>query len=74
MQETVMTKQQTKATTLEGTKTSVSTEIDKVVIGSIAAFAGVVGLWSIACLASAMFQAGGPLQLAGGWLKAVTGM
>ena len=74
MQETVLTKQKTKVTTLDGSKTSVSTEIDKVIIGSIAAFAGVVGLWSIACLTSAMFQAGGPLQLAGGWLKAVTGM
>lgn len=74
MQDTILTKQKTNATVQESSKTSVSTEIDKVIIGSIAAFAGVVGLWSIACLASAMFQAGGPLQLAGGWLKAVSGM
>ena len=74
MRDTVLTKQQTKTTVQQDTKTSVSTEVDKIIIGSIAAFAGVVGLWSIACLASAMFQAGGPLQLAGGWFKAVSGM
>ena len=74
MSDTVMTKQQTKSTVQQDTKTSVSTEVDKVIIGSIAAFAGLVGLWSIACLASAMFQAGGPLALAGGWFKAVSGM
>jgi len=69
-----MTKQQTKTTVQQDTKTTVSTEVDKVIIGSIAAFAGVVGLWSIACLASAMFQAGGPLALVGSWFKAVSGM
>lgn len=74
MKETVLTKQETRSTTLEGSRTSVSTEIDKVIIGSVAAFAGVVGLWSIACLGSAMFQAGGPLQLAGSWFKAISGM
>lgn len=74
MQETVLSKQKEKSSVQSSSKTSVSTEIDKIVIGSIAAFAGVVGLWSLACLASAMFQAGGPLQLAGGWFKAVSGM
>ena len=74
MSDTVLTKQKSKTKVQESSTTAVSTEIDKVIIGSIAAFAGVVGLWSIACLASAMFQAGGPLQLAGGWLKAVSGM
>ena len=74
MQETVLTKQQSKTTVQQDTKTTVSTEVDKVVIGSIAAFAGLVGLWSVACLMSAMFQAGGPLQLVGAWFKAVSGM
>jgi len=74
MQETVRSKQKTKSTVQENTKTTVSTEIDKVIIGSIAAFAGLVGLWSLACIGSAMFQAGGPLQLVGGWFKAVSGM
>ena len=74
MQETTLTKQQTKATDGQATKTSVSTEIDKIIIGGIAAFAGVIGLWSIACLASAMFQTGGPVGLAVGWFKAISGM
>ena len=74
MQETVLSKQQTKTTVQQNTKTTVSAEVDKDVIGSIAAFAGLVGLWSVACLASAMFQAGGPLQLIGSWFKVVSGM
>lgn len=74
MQDTVHSKLKSKSTVQENTGTTVSTEVDKIVIGSIAAFAGLVGLWSVACLASAMFQAGGPLQLVGGWFKAVSGM
>ncbi len=74
MQETVLSKEQSKSTVQENSTTTVSNEVDKVIIGSIAAFAGLVGLWSLACLASAMFQAGGPLQLVGGWFKAVSGM
>jgi len=74
MQETVRSKQKTRSTVQDNTRTTVSTEIDKVIIGSIAAFAGLVGLWSLACIGSAMFQAGGPLQLVGGWFKAVSGM
>jgi hypothetical protein len=53
---------------------TVSTEIDKVVIGSVIAFTAIVGLWVVACLGSAMYQAGGPLQLIGSWFKAVSGM
>ncbi|MBU0942955.1 MAG: hypothetical protein KJ804_07100 [Proteobacteria bacterium] len=74
MQDTVLSKQKDKTIVQENTKTTVSAEVDKVIIGSIAAFAGIVGLWSLACIASAMFQAGGPLQLVGGWFKAVSGM
>ena len=74
MQETVRSKQKTRSTVQDNTRTTVSTEIDKVIIGSIAAFAGLVGLWSLACIGTAMFQAGGPLQLVGGWFKAVSGM
>ncbi len=74
MQEATMVKQKTQATVGQTTKTSVSTEVDKIIIGSIAAFAGVIGLWSVACIGSAMFQAGGPVGLAVGWFKAVSGM
>ncbi len=74
MQETVLTKEKQKSSTQASSTSSVSTEIDKVIIGTIAAFAGLVGLWSLACLASAAFQAGGPLQLAGGWFRAISGL
>jgi hypothetical protein len=74
MTDTLLTKQQSQTGTLESTKTTVSAEIDKVIVGSIAAFTGIVGLWSVACLMSAMFQAGGPLQLAAGYFKALAGM
>lgn len=60
----------------ENSQTDAATEvvIDKVVIRSVAAFSGLVGLWALACLGSAMYQAGGPMQLVSGWFKAVTGM
>lgn len=75
MQETkVLRKQKSRVTTQETSQTTVSAEIDKVIIGSIAAFAGLIGIWSVACLASAMFQAGGPLGLIAGWFRAVSGM
>lgn len=74
MQDTALSKQNSKSGVQENTQTTVSSEVDKVIIGSIAAFAGLVGLWSIACLGSAMFQAGGPLQLLKGWFSAISGM
>ena len=73
-QDSVLSKQKSKTTVQENANTSVSTEVDKVIIGTIAAFAGLIGLWSVACIVSAMYQAGGPLQLIGGWFKAISGM
>jgi hypothetical protein len=73
-QDSVLSKQKSKTTVQENTNTSVSTEVDKVIIGTIAAFAGLIGVWSVACIVSAMYQAGGPLQLIGGWFKAISGM
>jgi hypothetical protein len=60
----------------ENSRADASTDlvVDKIVIRSVAAFAGLVGLWAMACLVSAMYQAGGPMQLISGWFKAVTGM
>ena len=74
MNQTTLTKVQDQINVQDKSGTTVSTEIDKVVIGSIAAFAGLIGLWSIACLGSAMFQAGGPIALFKGWFSAVSGM
>jgi hypothetical protein len=74
MSERILTKEQSQGRVQESSQTSVSAEVDKVVIGSVAAFTGIVGLWVVACLGSAMYQAGGPFQLVGAWFKAVTGM
>ncbi len=74
MSERILTKQQSQDRVQDRSQASVSAEVDKVVIGSVAAFTGIVGLWVVACLVSAMYQAGGPLQLIGGWFKAVSGM
>ncbi len=74
MTDATMTRVQSKSKAADKSKTTVATEIDKVIIGSVAAFTGVVGLWSLACIGVAMFQAGGPLQLVGGWFRAVSGM
>lgn len=73
MQDT-LTKQKVSTTVQENTTTTVSSEVDKVIVGSIAAFAGVVGIWSVASIVSAMFQSGGPLGLIKGWLSALSGM
>jgi len=74
MNDTTIAKSRSQVRTQDKSQTTVSSEVDKVIIGSIAACAGLIGIWSVACLASAMFQAGGPLQLIGGWFRAVSGM
>ncbi len=74
MNQATASKQQINTQATIDTKASISTEIDKVILGSVAAFVGVVALWSVAALTSAMFQAGGPLQLAGSYFKALAGM
>lgn len=74
MSERILTKQQTQGRVQDKSQTTVSAEVDKVVIVSVAAFTGIVGLWVAACLVSAMYQAGGPLQLIGGWFRAISGM
>jgi len=74
MSERILTKQQSQDRVQDRSQVSVSAEVDKVIIGSVAAFTGIVGLWVVACLVSAMYQAGGPLQLIGGWFRAVSGM
>jgi hypothetical protein len=74
MSERILTKQQSQSRVQDKSQTTVSAEVDKVVLGSVVAFTGIVGLWVAACLVSAMYQAGGPLQLIGGWFKAISGM
>jgi hypothetical protein len=55
-------------------QSSVSTEVSKVSITSVAVLGVAVGLWSLACLVGGLVASGGPLQLAGDWFRAVTGM
>ncbi|MCX5870581.1 MAG: hypothetical protein NTY00_08095 [Deltaproteobacteria bacterium] len=74
MSERTLTKEQSQGRVQDRSQTTVSAEVDKVIIGSVAAFTGIVGLWVVACLGSAMYQAGGPFQLIGSWFKAVSGM
>lgn len=74
MSDTVRTKELNKATTQQGVEASVSEEVDKVVVASVYAITGLAGLWSVACMVSALVHAGGPLQLAAGWVKAVSGV
>ena len=74
MSDTAYTKLQSQTGVQDKSETTVSAEVDKVIIGTVIAFTGVIGLWSAACLVSAMFQAGGPLQLLAGYFKALAGM
>ncbi len=74
MSERILTKQQSQGRVQDRSQTTVSAEIDKVAIGTVAAFTGIVGLWVVASLGVAMYQAGGPLQLIAAWFKAVTGL
>ncbi len=74
MNDAVLTRIQSQTGVQDKSGTTVSAEVDKIIVGSIAAFTGIVGLWSVACLTSAMFQAGGPLQLIAGYFKALAGM
>jgi hypothetical protein len=74
MSERALTKQQSQSGVQDKSQTTVSAEVDKVVIGCVAAFTGIIGLWVVACLASAMYQAGGPFRLIGYWFQAVSGM
>ena len=76
MSDRTQTAERNQSRVQENSRADASTEVvvDKLVIRSVAAFSGLVGLWALACLGSAMFQAGGPIQLVRGWFRAVTGM
>jgi hypothetical protein len=55
-------------------KSNVTTEVSKVTMTFVAVLGAAVGLWSLACIVGGLAASGGPLQLAGSWFKAVTGM
>ncbi len=59
------------------TQESSKAAIDTVSRGSIitmGAASALVGLWAVACLASAMLGSGSPIGLIKGWFSAVSGM
>ena len=68
------TKIRQKTSTQVTEKSSVSTEVSKVSIVLVAIMAVAVGAWSLACIVGGLAASGGPLNLVGDWLKAVTGM
>lgn len=71
MQEATLTKQATQAGTAEST--NATTEVYKVGVVTTATLAGAIGLWSVVCLASALFTDGGPVALIQSLFKAITG-
>ncbi len=73
MEDTVLVKEKSGSRASVDSKTTVSAEVDKVIIGSYIVLASVVGLWVVACLVSAMIQAGGPIQLLIGYFQALAG-
>ncbi|NNK95926.1 MAG: hypothetical protein HKP41_16375 [Desulfobacterales bacterium] len=66
----VKQKEQVNATVTE----SSATEVSKVGIITVAAFGGLVGLWSLASIIAGMAASGGPLAFIGDWFRAVSGM
>lgn len=72
MKDIVRSREQVRESASENS--NVEAEVNNVAVGAISAFGVIIGLWSAACLISAMVQAGGPIQLVGAWFKAVGGM
>jgi len=72
MQETTLTQQKTQA---KGAveSTHASGELYKVGVVTTAILASTIGLWSIVCLASALFTDGGPVALVQNLIKAIVG-
>jgi hypothetical protein len=71
MENTAITKEQTKATAHDSASTD--SELYKLGTFITAAFAGAIGVWSLVCLSSAIISGGGPVALVKGMLSAITG-
>ncbi|WP_310598585.1 hypothetical protein [Desulfobulbus sp.] len=76
MSDKTMVAEKTKSSVQESNPASEASDIvfDKIVVRSFIGFTSLIGLWVLACLASAMYHAGGPFALISSWFKAVTGM
>jgi hypothetical protein len=71
MENTAITKQQTKATAHASANTD--SELYKLGTYVTAAFTGAIGIWSVICLCSAMISNGGPVALVKSMFTAITG-
>lgn len=76
MSDKTMVAEKTKTGVQEDSPASEASDIvfDKVVVRSFIGFTSLIGLWVLACIASAMYHAGGPFALINSWFKAVSGM
>jgi hypothetical protein len=61
------------AKTRETSKAAVDT-VSRGSIITMGVASALVGLWAVACLVSAMFGSGSPIELIKGWFGAVSGM
>jgi hypothetical protein len=71
MENTAITKQQTKATAHDSANTD--TELYKLGTFITAAFAAAIGAWSLVCLSSAVISGGGPVALVKSMFSAIVG-
>ena len=71
MENTAITKQQTKATAHDSA--TADSELYKLGTFITAAFAGAIGIWSLICLSSAVISSGGPVSLIKSMFSAITG-
>jgi len=71
MENTAITRQQVKATAHESASTD--SELYKLGTYITAAFAGIIGVWSLICLWSSLISDGGPVALVKGMFSAITG-
>lgn len=71
MENNTITKQKVNATAHESA--SADSELYKLGTFITAAFAGVIGIWSLICLSSAMISNGGPIALVKSMFSAITG-
>lgn len=71
MENTAITKQQTKATAHDSA--TADSELYKLGTFITAAFAGAIGIWSLICLSSAVISSGGPVALVRSMFSAITG-
>lgn len=62
-----------KVRTKSGEKVNVSTEVNKVAVGTLAVAAGLVGAWVITAFVAGMMASGGLVPMISNWIQAVIG-